>query len=100
MYWKLWFNGFMFKTEAIELLGGSATSAADLMGVTYQAVNKWPAVLPSRISDRVLGVCARRGISIPVRFVEPRDHAGHTSPALAGQAPVAINSEVKEVSHA
>lgn len=43
----------MRKTEAIELLGGSIPAAAEAIGVTYQAVDKWPDELPSRISDRV-----------------------------------------------
>ena len=89
--WKLWFNGGMFKTEAIELLGGSAVSAADLMGVTYQAVNKWPHQLPLRISDRVLGVCVRRGLEIPPRFIERQP-----VPAPANQAQAAINSEARQ----
>lgn len=81
----------MFKTEAIELLGGSAASAADLMGVTYQAVNKWPYQLPLRISDRVLGVCVRKGLDIPSHFIEPK----HT-PSPTNQAPAAIKYEARQ----
>jgi hypothetical protein len=43
----------MLKTEAIDLLGGTISQAAAAVGVTYQAVDKWPEVLPQRISDRV-----------------------------------------------
>jgi hypothetical protein len=43
----------MRKTEAIQLLGGSVAAAAEAIGVTYQAVDKWPDVLPPRITDRV-----------------------------------------------
>jgi hypothetical protein len=43
----------MLKTEAIRLLGNSTAAAAAAIGVTYQAVDKWPEVLPQRISDRV-----------------------------------------------
>lgn len=43
----------MEKTEAIRLLGGSVRAAAAAVGVTYQAVDKWPEVLPKRIADRV-----------------------------------------------
>jgi hypothetical protein len=43
----------MRKTEAIRLLGGSVQAAADAVGVTYQAVDKWPDELPARIADRV-----------------------------------------------
>jgi len=42
----------MEKTTAIELLGGMA-AAAKAIGISYQAVNKWPEVLPKRIADRV-----------------------------------------------
>lgn len=43
----------MEKQKAIELLGGSVAAAADAVGVTYQAVDKWPDQLPPRIADRV-----------------------------------------------
>lgn len=50
----------MDKAKAIELLGGSTAAAAEAIGVTYQAVDKWPDPLPPRIEDRVLAVLARR----------------------------------------
>ena len=50
----------MLKTKAIELLGGTIASAASAMGVTYQAVDKWPDELPPRIAERVFGVIAMR----------------------------------------
>ncbi len=88
----------MLKDEAIQLLGGDAVSAARLMGVTYQAVNKWPHHLPLRISDRVLGACVRRGLLIPLCFIDADKPA-----APANQAPVAIKNEasqqVQGVSH-
>ena len=43
----------MQKAQAIELLGGTVSAAAEAVGVTYQAVDKWPDVLPRRIQDRV-----------------------------------------------
>lgn len=43
----------MDKTKAIELLGGNVSAAAKAVGVTYQAVDKWPDPLPKRIVDRV-----------------------------------------------
>lgn len=43
----------MLKSQAIELLGGTTSAAADAIGVSYQAVVKWPEVLPPRIADRV-----------------------------------------------
>lgn len=50
----------MLKTKAIELLGGSVSAAAKEIGVTYQAVDKWPDVLPDRIADRVYAAIARK----------------------------------------
>jgi hypothetical protein len=43
----------MLKTEAIRLLGGTVGAAAEAVGVSYQAVDKWPDKLPARIADRV-----------------------------------------------
>lgn len=57
---ELWFNEPMLKTKAIELLGGSITAAADAIGVTYQAVDKWPDELPARLVDRVQAALARK----------------------------------------
>lgn len=58
----------MTKQQAIALLGGTVTSAAAELGVTYQAVEKWPDVLPGRIADRVRGAWARKEVPhlIPV----------------------------------
>jgi hypothetical protein len=50
----------MRKAKAIELLGGSVASAAKEIGVSYQAVDKWPDDLPPRIADRVLAAVARK----------------------------------------
>lgn len=96
---KLWFNCGMFKDEAINLLGGSAVRAAELMGVTYQAVNKWPPVLPQRIADRVLGVCVRHGIAVPGQHLNVDVQNQKPTPAPAHQARVAINSEAMEATH-
>jgi len=49
----------MNKQIAIKLLGGSVASAAETIGVTYQAVNKWPEELPQRIVDRVFAAFVR-----------------------------------------
>lgn len=43
----------MDKNEAIRLLGGSPSTAAQAVGVTVQAVQQWPEQLPARIADRV-----------------------------------------------
>lgn len=53
----------MHKEKAIELLGGSVASAAEAIGISYQAVVKWPDELPARIEDRVLAVIARKHLT-------------------------------------
>ena len=72
----------MYKSEAIDLLGGEVSAAAELLGVSYQAVNKWPEQLPPRISDRVLGVCVRKGIEVPARFYEPNHPQVQANPSM------------------
>lgn len=56
---ELWLNRDMTKAEAIEVLGGSTQSAADAVGISYQAVWKWPDVLPPSIADRVVAAKMR-----------------------------------------
>ncbi len=63
----------MRKDKAIELLGGTTATAAEAIGISYQAVDKWPDELPRRIEDRVLAALYRR------------TH-GATNPALAKPA--------------
>ena len=61
----------MLKQQAIELLGkGHVGVAAEALGISYQAVSKWPEVLPVRIADRVLGCCIRKGIEVPQGLVQ------------------------------
>lgn len=67
----------MHKAKAIELLGGSTASAAKAIGVTYQAVDKWPEELPPRIADRVLAAVARQ----------------HLPAKLLGEKPAADNGQ-------
>ena len=50
----------MLKTEAIELLGASVTSAAKRVGVTTSAVCQWPEVLTKTLEDRVIAAYFRR----------------------------------------
>lgn len=50
----------MQKAQAIKLLGGTITAAAEAIGISYQAVKKWPDELSSRISDRVYAASARK----------------------------------------
>lgn len=60
MLCELWFNSGMEKLQAIDLLGGSIPHAAAEIGSSYQAVDKWPEVLPARITDRVIAALARK----------------------------------------
>ncbi len=57
----------MKKSDAIEKLGGTATAAAEKIGITPQAVSQWPDELPARIADRVYAAMARMesGVSKP-----------------------------------
>lgn len=55
----------MLKVKAIKLLGGDSHKAAAAVGVTYQAVEKWPDVLPPRIVDRVIAALVKRNEPVP-----------------------------------
>lgn len=61
----------MLKTKAIELLGGSVSAAAEAIGVSYQAVDKWPDELPPRIADRVQAALWRIANGQPHPAAEP-----------------------------
>ena len=50
----------MKKQQAIDLLGGTVTSAAQSVGVTASAITQWPDELPDRLADRVLAALARK----------------------------------------
>jgi hypothetical protein len=67
----------MLKTKAIELLGG--TTAAEAIGISYQAVDKWPDELPTRIADRVLAVQARK--HLPPELIGANKDAAETAGA-------------------
>jgi hypothetical protein len=49
----------MRKTTAIKSLGGTVKKAAAAVGVSYQAVYKWPATLPPRVADRIVAALSR-----------------------------------------
>jgi len=55
----------MDKQTAIDLLGGTVTSAACAVGVTPSAVTQWPDVLPPRTADRVQAALWRIANRIP-----------------------------------
>lgn len=68
----------MNKHEAIKLLGGTVSAAAEAVGVSYQAVYRWPETLPPRIADRVQAACWRIE-----QANKPRAVAGHGQPEAA-----------------
>jgi len=72
----------MRKSKAIELLGGTVAAAAEAVGITYQGVEKWPDVLPSRIADRVVAAIARK--HLPAELI-----GGAADPADADHADAA-----------
>lgn len=65
--------GAMNKAKAIGLLGGTVAEAAKRLGVSYQAVNKWPEELPPRIADRIVAALARE--HLPAEMLEQIDSA-------------------------
>lgn len=83
----------MLKSKAIELLGGSVAAAAKAIGVSYQAVDKWPNDLPARISDRVLAALAREKLphliepETPANRAKARKRAGKPQRASKNEHP-------------
>lgn len=68
----------MKKIKAIELLGGTVSAAAKKLGVSYQAVDKWPDELPARIAERVMGVYARDKLPELVGIEQTEQGSGQT----------------------
>jgi hypothetical protein len=62
----------MRKTEAIELLGGTTSAAAEALGVEYQAVAKWPEELSPRVADRVIAALARTHLGSELEAIKRR----------------------------
>ncbi len=67
----------MNKSQAIDLLGGTVTAAAEAIGISRSAVSQWPEELPDTIRDRVQAAIARR----------------HLPPELIGTQPAAQTTE-------
>jgi hypothetical protein len=81
----------MRKSKAIELLGGSVASAAKTIGVSYQAIDKWPEDLPRRLADRVLAALARK--HLPPELIGEGDAA---ATAAAGVSFAALPAVVRQ----
>lgn len=69
----------MKKDEAIDQLGGSTAAAAKAIGISYQAVHKWPEVLSARIVDRVQAALYRQQIEKSPASTAPAAHDGEAS---------------------
>lgn len=67
----------MNKHQAIELLGGTVSAAADAIGVEYQAIAKWPDSLPPRLQDRVIAALVRQGKAVPKWAAKPVKEAAN-----------------------
>lgn len=73
----------MQKTDAIKLLGGTVTQAADAIGINTQAISQWPDVLPPRLVDRVIAGCVRTGITVPSWALKTKATGSSEVPANA-----------------
>lgn len=75
----------MRKEKAIQLLGGDISSAAKAIGISYQAVKKWPEVLSPAVSDRVVAALAKSEPSkwpqTWARISASSQRSGHSHPA-------------------
>lgn len=78
----------MRKDKAIELLGGTVSAAAQAIGISYQAVEKWPEDLPDRIADRVVAAVARK-------LLPPEAIGAETSPPAAPEVPQPVTAEAR-----
>jgi hypothetical protein len=74
----------MNKTQAIQLLGGTVTAAAEAVGISRSAVSQWPDELPDAIRDRVQAALARK----------------HLPPELIGTTPAPEQAQAGEGGHA
>lgn len=59
----------MQKSKAIALLGGSTADAAKTLGVTYQAVAKWPEELPPGVVNRLIAFYVRSRKRVPAELL-------------------------------
>lgn len=71
----------MLKTEAIQILGGTASDAAKAIGITPQAISDWPDVLTAAIRDRVQAALYRKFAPN-----QPHPSAARSSAAIESEA--------------
>ena len=55
----------MKKSDAIALLGGTVSAAAEAIGVTPAAISQWPDELPGRLADRIQAALWRAANGVP-----------------------------------
>jgi len=60
--------------DAIQVCGNK-TKLAQAIGISQQAISKWPDPLPRRIADRVIAACVRKGID-PTPLLEMEEGTG------------------------
>lgn len=66
----------MQKSKAIELLGGTVSSAAGAIGINPQAISQWPDELPPRLVDRVIAAIARERMGVDA-LLSAANHQQH-----------------------
>ena len=71
----------MTKTEALQALGGTVTSAAQHIGISRSAVSQWPEQLPKTAIHRVQAALWRRHLA-----AEAAKQAGTDQPPAVDQA--------------
>lgn len=54
------------------MLGGTNTAAAKALGITYQAVRKWPEDLTPDIENRLIGALVRMRKKVPAWLVSSK----------------------------
>lgn len=73
----------MTKDQAIQLLGGSQSEAARMVGASAAAVSKWPEKLSNRITQRVVGALVMNGMQVPNEILKPNPHPALTPQGFA-----------------
>ena len=74
----------MNKFKALELLGGSVSTAAAAIGISSQAITQWPEELPQRIVDRVQAALWRMSQHSDPADSPPEQRIDNVNPAAQG----------------
>lgn len=84
----------MKKSEAIHLLGGNIASAAKAIGISYQAVSKWPDELSPKIQDRVTAALARGRLGSDIHVDEAAELLTKQGQAIIDSLPKSDGDEL------